>query len=216
MAWKHGRTVVHYKDGSTMIEDRNDGYWWDNLLKYIVVCYECGCQDSRPINTCSQCGGKNLYRRNMIHALGITFDPINLWDDEWETIGLDGLHYGQHTIRRPWGYQIPIEDRLGRHVRIPPIEHTMIGSNKYNYFFWQEKMAEIKLGGKGGGDRTYGMRIGKVTSPDGHCDVIETKFSRAVKMYSTTVKSLNLNLELLDLKDSLKDCGLEIGTRPNY
>ena len=208
MAWKDGRFVIHYIDGSTIVEDRKDPYAWESLLKYITVCNMCMCQFNYNPPKCTKCGADNSehqFRRvNIIRGIGTIFDPAPSWDDPWETMHYSGFHYGQMAIIRPWGNQVAIEDRFGRQVRNAPIEHVMVGSQSKNYFFWMEKLAYRQTTGKGG---TYGMRMGKLTSPNGDCEVVETRVNRAAKHYSTTVYSLNLNLELFDLIHCLKDAG---------
>lgn len=56
MACPFARFVVHYKDGTTVIENRKDSHHWDNLPK------------------------------EGIRAVGILMEPVPLWDDPWETL----------------------------------------------------------------------------------------------------------------------------------
>lgn len=65
--------VIHYKDGSTLIEDKKDDYCWNNASK------------------------------DNISALGILFDPLPLYDDNRPVLSDDGrqlrLTFDEHTLK---------------------------------------------------------------------------------------------------------------------
>lgn len=73
MTCKYARFVVHYKNGDTVVEDKNDFSCWDNLDK------------------------------NGISAVGIIFDPVPIYDDGDLIKSLKGDYYlrwpsKQHTL----------------------------------------------------------------------------------------------------------------------
>lgn len=144
------RFVIHYKDGTTLIEDRNDSYCWDNASK------------------------------ENISALGIVYDPI------------------------PIGIKDP---NTGKDIRITLDEHTLKGSSKYNYPFFMQKDAVLKLV-PNAKPKTLGLMVGLVTNKAGHCVVMYGKPNGCVSTFYTTVHSLTLNLELFGIK--LEECGKEI------
>ena len=183
------RFVVHYKNGFTLIEmDRYDVEFWKDLFKYICVCQKCGLSTNIIYGSKTQCCNADFTRINMIKTIGAVFDPVGLWDEIWERL-YDGS---------PMGQRAGIYGRDGKHVQLPPIEHTMIGSDVKNYFFWMEKIYIQDLK-KGALPKDTGFRLGKVTSPEGHCSVIETAPNYQVRQYDTTVFSLKLNLQKLDI-----------------
>ena len=186
------RFVIHYKNGFTLIElDRYDVEFWKTLFKYIYVCQKCGLSTNIIYGSKTPCCNADFNRINMVKAIGVIFDPVVLWDEIWERV-YDGT---------PMGQRAGIYGRDGRHVQLPSIQHTMIGSDVKNYFFWMEKMYIRDIIGKRRSVKAKdtGFRLGKVTSPQGHCSVVETTPDYQIREYDTTVFSLKLNLEKLDI-----------------
>lgn len=186
------RFVIHYKNGFTLVEiDRYDVEFWKDLFKYIYVCQTCGLNTNIIYGSKTPCCGTGFDRINVISAIGVLFDPVVLWDDIWERL-YDGT---------PLGQRAGIYGRDGKHVQLPSIQHTMKGSSVKNVFFWMEKIYHMDfIGGKVGDTaQDTGFRIGKVTSPEGHCTIVETTPDYQIVEYDTTVFSLKTNLEKLDI-----------------
>lgn len=141
MKYKKAKFVIHYRDGQTYVENRNDPYSWDN----------------RPIKP--------------ISALGILQDPIPIDKTDLET---------------------------GRKIRVTPNEHTLKGSFKKQFGFFQYKHASLIMqsGQKG---KTHALTVGMVVNKKGDC-VCMTIRHGSVYTYFADVHSLTLNLELFGIK----------------
>lgn len=153
MAYKFARFVIHYRDGSTYVEDRNDPYSWDNRPK-------------KPIS-----------------ALAILPDPVKAVIEDKEN-----------------NRKIPI--------KIDMNEYTLKGSFKRDFQFFQMKHAalEVRAGAK---SKTHALTIGMVVNNKGDC-VCMTLRRGYPYVYFTNVFSLQLNLELFDIKlEELPENGQE-------
>lgn len=158
MVCSFAKFVIHYRDGTTITEDRDDNYAWDNAPK----------ED--------------------ISALGILYDPGIIHVDD-KPLRVDGLI-----------------------LRYPFKEHTLRGSKKYHYGFFQFKdvlMATGNVGNFNQGRNELGLVIGMVINSEGNCIVMHGKPSRNISTYFTTVHSLRLDYERQGIY--LEDCGKPIG-----
>ena len=147
MPCSFARFVVHYKNGETVVENRADSYFWDNLPN-----------------------------KQDIAAMGILYDPLILNE----------------------------RDKDGKQLRLTDIPQSLVlkGSKRHNYRFFQFKTIDFQVGRsreRNSGRYEANLTIGMVVDKEGHCIVLEALPEVNIKTYYTTIHSLKLNLELMEI-----------------
>jgi predicted RNA-binding Zn-ribbon protein involved in translation (DUF1610 family) len=205
MVFEYARFVIYYKNGKTVIENREDPHHWDNAPKYEYLCPSCWSKypyyPQAEMFYCPECLKNDkevaVIRQNIIRGLGIQFDPMPLYDPEKDA---------------------PMLTEKGEAIRVTSNASVLKGSSAFNYGFFQDKPGDQKMGislktGKifDLGKPTHGIRIGMVVDPQGHCICMTgfmTKGAPRVYTYRTTVRSLDFKEALFDLHQiKLPECG---------
>lgn len=173
VACSFARFVIHYKDGSTLMEDRNDEYCWDNAPKFI----------KRLVAEKDSKGNEIEVEKTFhISALGIQFDPVQLFDPETKKA---------------------IRDESGIPTRVVFPEHVLRASSKYRYKYFQYKdtlTVTAEVGSFKRGKNELGVVIGMILDKAGHCIVMQGTPARAIKTFYTTIRSLGLSHDLFKVK----------------
>lgn len=169
MTTNFARFVIHYKDGSTYIEDRADKFAWDSASKENIT------------------------------ALGIQFDPSPMMVDNPYYIPAKDRKPDVEYDKKHNKQQLHIRDPIDNMpVRATFPENTLKGSSKYKYGFFQFKEAIQRLIAGRPADRV-GLIVGMVINKQGDCICMRGKPDRSIYTFFTTVKSLTLNLELFGI-----------------
>ena len=159
MVYKRGKFVIHYRDGTTYMEDKKDHNAWLNRPKKSIKALA-------------------IYPEHSILATKILSDNKKV--------------------------RAIIE--LKKDIQLDPI--ILRGSDKYEYGWFMDKHYE-SIPNPG----TYGIRIGMIVDPEGHCVCVEYVGNGMPRMYYTTVHSLHMDQNSLthNYNIDLKECGKEIG-----
>lgn len=189
MGLSYVRFVVHYRDGKTVIEDRNipkgEPSTWDLL------------EDKHDII-----------------AVGVRYDPIPMWEERELTIPPQLLFQHlqlkedsekQQLIdkwKKPFTvkYRLPVLNTDGVQVRATFEEDVFKGSSKYYYPFY---MIHDKTHTTGLGTSDNYMEIGLFISKEADCIIWRCYPGKRVKMFRTNIYSLytdfQFNLHDIDL-----------------
>lgn len=219
MAFDKARFVIHYRDGATVTEKREDSKYWDNLPKFEYACFDCGHKANEGFRLhyfCKHCdteiGGADLICNvcEMKRKLYVQYEcpECSSVDVTREClINVIGIQ-PDRTIIFKEGTREPVIGKDGNRVEIGLPTQRIRGSKIYEYQFFQAKLAKMRLDRPGSTGETYGLQVGMIVDQEGHCVVMELSADYAIKMYYTTVDSLGLNFEPFEI--NLEECGRRI------